>query len=482
MTTIEQAVFTSAQTDRSAGYQVVATSPGVCEADVRELTVWGPSHDALIWSATEATSVNFHPLPSGAYCVSRTMPAGAEYSGRRGARIYTQCLVVSPETLARFANNPFALLKAVSAGGSLRVHDTVPRQLAPLRLVGRAAVVDESLLGQLCHDPGPRWMAALVQAALDSPAVAVAGDVSAQRIIAGLINCMPPECRTEFSFSTGLKLSSRRPFRLVVVPDETDEQRRAIRLYDASVLSLNDELPSEFTPTESWARLVERVLKSSQVSFLGRRLSEHRDDCPLENLSAFGLQLLEELDTSLLAHGPASTESKPDQAPAFALGQPPRTNHPGNLGPAQHETTSLSPGLGESDSLNRNDEYRRGHEPHKQFQGNSPPSMPESQLAAPSKTLCPDSPDVIEKLERLDDLVYQAMSGSSDSVDELSLFWPRLRVELGEEMIAESREQYLRYALKIWEHGAGLAHADNDRQSSRAIQALDVLCVIFDEV
>ena len=55
----------------------------------------------------------------------------------------------------------------------------------------------------------------------------------------------------------------------------------------------------------------------------------------------------------------------------------------------------------------------------------------------------------------------------------------RLREELGMEMIAESREQYLRYALALWENKADL---DNDRQPARAIQALDVLCVIFDEV
>ena len=37
MALIEQAVFTSAETERSAGYQVVATSPGVSEADLVEV-------------------------------------------------------------------------------------------------------------------------------------------------------------------------------------------------------------------------------------------------------------------------------------------------------------------------------------------------------------------------------------------------------------------------------------------------------------
>src|SRR5690554_4688658 len=98
---IEQAVFTSARTDRAEGYQLVARSPGVVEEDAREISVWCPSHDSLFEDGADAVSVNFFHLPSGAYCISKSEPAGAEYSGRRGAQVYTQCLVVSPEVLSR---------------------------------------------------------------------------------------------------------------------------------------------------------------------------------------------------------------------------------------------------------------------------------------------------------------------------------------------------------------------------------------------
>ena len=482
MTSIEQAVFTSAQTDRSDGYQVVAASPGVSEADVRELAAWGPSHDAMLRSTPGATSINFHPLPSGAYCVGRTTPAGSEYSGRRGARVYTQSLVVSAEVLGRFANNPFALLKAVSASGALRAYETVPKRLNPLRLVGRAAAVDESLLGQLRQEPGPEWMATLVQAALDSPAVAVAGGIPAEKIIAGLINCLPPECRTEFSFSTGLKLSSRRPFRVVALPGDPDEQRRANRLYDLSVLDLAAKRPSEFTPTESWARLVERVLRSSQVSFLGRHLSDDHIECSLENLSAFGLQLLEELDTFLLARNPSRAECGRDGRAACGSGEP-------GCADAADDSTSSRPGpvsrgyaLEEPETPGKGNRYRRGHKPHRQFQEDLPLSAAKLDLEAPSETLSADSPETLEKLERLDDLVYEAMSGCSDTVDELKEFWTRMHAELGDELVAESREQYLRYALTIWEKSGNLADPASVRRPDRAIQALDVLCVIFDEV
>ena len=95
-------------------------------------------------------SVNFHPLPSGAWCVGYSRAAGAEFSGRGGARVYTQNLLVPPEVLLRFANNPRALLRRrARAKELLSVHDPVPSILAPLQLAGRAAAVDEGLIGEL---------------------------------------------------------------------------------------------------------------------------------------------------------------------------------------------------------------------------------------------------------------------------------------------------------------------------------------------
>ena len=115
---VEQAIFTSAVTDRAQGYQLTSRSPGISDADARELAVWGPSHDSLLEGHGATGSVNFNRLSSGAYAISRTTTGGAEYSGRGGAQVYTQFLVVSPELLARFANNPFAILRAATAVGA----------------------------------------------------------------------------------------------------------------------------------------------------------------------------------------------------------------------------------------------------------------------------------------------------------------------------------------------------------------------------
>ena len=475
MDLIEQAVFTSAETDRSAGYQVVASSPGVCEADARELAVWSPSHDALADPTPGAVSINFHPLPSGAYCVSRTAPAGWEYSGR-GARVYTQCLIVPPESLSRFANNPFALIRAALAGGSLRAYEEVPNRLEPFRLAGRAAAVDSTLLARLAANPGADWIASLIQAALNSVSIAIAGGPPAQQVIAGLINCLPPECRTEFSFSTGLRFSSRRPFRVVALSDDVDEQRRVRRLYSVTLLDLSGDPPTECKPIDSWARLIHRVLKSGRTSLLATQLSNRQMEIAIEDLDALGLQFLEELDSVQEERGaPAPLEVATDEATSG--GEAPAANlrgeDPGDLPETVPSGRPLPP------SSLPLAELQRAHQAHRRFQREGSSTAPaKCKRTVPSALLDPESPETLAMLERLDDLVYQAVAGDTGSMEQLKTFWPEVRRELGDQMLAESREQYLRYALSIWDE---YIEPDGVRQPWRAVQSLDVLCVLFDE-
>ncbi len=172
---IEQAVFTSARTEQARGYQLVAMSSGVQPDDARQLAVWGPSHGSLSDGSEGASSTNFHPLPSGNWCVSRSSAAGPEYSGRGGARVYTQCLIVPPDVLARYGNNPLTLLRAARAGGMLQVHDPVPPTLQPFELSGRAEVVDEGLLAEWFDRWDPRRVAWLVQSALTADSLIVVG-------------------------------------------------------------------------------------------------------------------------------------------------------------------------------------------------------------------------------------------------------------------------------------------------------------------
>ena len=465
MDLIEQAVFTSARTDQSAGYQLVATSPGVDKADARELAVWGPSHDALLESAPGAVSYNFHRLPSGAYCVSRTSGAGREYSGRGGFRVYTQCLLVPPLVLRRFANNPFALLRAATASGALRLYDEVPKHLEPLRLLGRATAVDSALLAQLSAGLGSYWLASLVQAALTAPRLAVTGGPAAEKVIAGVINCLPPECRTEFSFSTGLKVSSRRPFRVVALSDDREERRRAGRLYNVAVLDLSRTPPGEFAPMDSWPNFIHRALKSGRTALLVAQLSRRRADFTPEDLSLLGLQLLEELDASSLRSDSPELPVLGDNPAAGA-----RDDSPAPIS-AAHPAAEASAG-----SAN----VQQAHAAHRRFaKSSSSTAVAPNGPAAPSERLQSHNPRVQEMLGRLDEAVYEAVVGDSAALDKLEALWPKLCSELGDELLAESRLRYLQYALSIWQE---CVKPEGISDPTRSVRALDVLCTLFDEV
>jgi hypothetical protein len=436
---IEQAVFTSAETDRRAGYHLVAQSAGLTTDDAAALSAWGPSHDSLIEPGPEATSVNFHPLPSGAYCVSRTTAAGWEYSGRGGHRVYTQCLAVPPDVLARFGNNPFALLRAAMATGAIHVFDTVPQRLEPIMLAGRAPAVDQALLARLATQPGAEKVAALVHAALETECLAVVGEPNGTPLLAGLMSCLPVEVRPLFSFSTGLKYSSRRPVRVVAIPNEPATTRWMTHQTGVTVLDLTPAAPSPNLPLDGWARLVGRLLGAGRMTFLASELSKARADLTLADLPALGLQLLEDFETNALR-----SDHLAERAPAGEVEDPSgviQQAHAAHAPRSEAAATAVRP-------------------------------------AGPAHRLDPGSPAVVAKLEYLDDLVFEALSGQQRSLEELHTAWPAIQKELGDALLAESREQYLRYALQIWD---GCVSNDGVRQASRAVEALDVLCILFNE-
>jgi hypothetical protein len=440
MQRVEQAVFASLETGRATGYQVVARSDGVCKADARELAAWGPTSDSMLAFGPEAESINFHPLPSGAHCVSHTVSTGWNRSTGK-QRVSTQCLIVPPDVLARFGNNPFALYHVASVTGVWQVNGVPGPKLEPISFAEGAAPIDYALLGQLALDPGPESMAALMQAVRDAVCVAVSGTPSPAELIAGLFGCLPPECRPEFSFSTGLKFSPRRPFRIVALSGDEAERQWIAQYPKVAVLELGRGKSPQATPLDGWAQLVQRTLATGHIAFLAAQASRRRSHLNLDDLPALGLQLLEELDA----------------ADIF-----------------DHKCVEVA----------RWEDLRecgqKTHSAHRQF-GKSGAAAPTAtaSVGPPSTALDAGSPEVLEKLEQLDDLVYEAIGGHFDTMEQLRVEWPKTVAELGEALLTESREQYLRYALSIWDE---CTDANGVRNPARAIQALEVLCLLFGDL
>jgi hypothetical protein len=233
---LPQAIFTSVRGKRLDGYQLAARSDEIDDELARDLQSWGPAHDSLLFPREGIESINFHAVAAGQwYCLSRTVCSGAEYSGRAGGRIYTQMFLIPPDGLARFANNPFLVLRSLRAAGRLLVHDDVPERLRSLPLVGRAASHE-------VEEQGPDIPAgnlnALESALRQSPSVAVGGTRQVEPWFAALFRRLPLEDRPRISFSTGLKPSLGRPFKLFVAPEDPAQQRQLSRQSGVRIVEL----------------------------------------------------------------------------------------------------------------------------------------------------------------------------------------------------------------------------------------------------
>ncbi|MHB8899481.1 MAG: GAP1-N2 domain-containing protein [Thermoguttaceae bacterium] len=460
MNFVEQAVFTSAETSRTAGYQLVAQSAGITEEDGRALSAWGPSHGSLLGATRQASSINFFRLPSGNYCVSRTTASGNEYSGR-GTRIYSQCLVVCGETLKDFANNPFALVRAASGSGLLRQYEQVPAGLERVSLVGRAPTVDSGLLARSRRELGAEAVACLVEAALQCRSMAIVGASCGELAIAALLNCLPPQIRPEFSFSTGLRTSARRPFRLVALGDDPEERRRARQDEGLTLIDLGDVSGSQRRPAGGWPRAICRIVETGRTSLLSRWFDQRPTGISAEQLDALGAELLEELAGE--GAGPPKGSfprgcSRPVRPPCGAADDAVEASAEAGSSQDAHGRTQMA------------------HAAHPQFLGTS---AGEQREPGPSGELAAERPEVVASLETLDDLVFNAVKGDAASLAELQSAWPRVKAELGNELLAQSREQYLRYALQVWER---CVEAGGSRTSGQAMNALEVLCMLFDDV
>lgn len=62
----------------------------------------------------------------------------------------------------------------------------------------------------------------------------------------------------------------------------------------------------------------------------------------------------------------------------------------------------------------------------------------------------PTDPNVLARLEMLDDLMFAAIEGDATALETVIETWHKSLEELGPEVLEESRTQYLRRAQSVW--------------------------------
>lgn len=223
---VEQAIFTSVQSGRVQGYQLAAKSVGVDDHAEQALIHWGPSHGSLCDSAPEAESVNFHPIRDGQFALSRTLYGGPEYSQRGGFQLYTRFVLLEDARLYEFEFDAAALYRRARTEGGFQLDARFPSTLptADLPQAGPAAFWAPPL-----KESQRRLAAKILELLADKKPVAVFGCLNTLEVLHYLLRQSSKSVRRELSFTTGLKPTANRPFRLHFLPCDTPELRRSAK-------------------------------------------------------------------------------------------------------------------------------------------------------------------------------------------------------------------------------------------------------------
>jgi hypothetical protein len=83
----------------------------------------------------------------------------------------------------------------------------------------------------------------------------------------------------------------------------------------------------------------------------------------------------------------------------------------------------------------------------------------------------PESPEVRDLLENLDDAMFAAIAAHAGAVDRARDLWSRAVAELGPDLLEESREQYLRFAAEMTRR----FEAKEVRNPAAAVAAIEII-------
>ena len=84
------------------------------------------------------------------------------------------------------------------------------------------------------------------------------------------------------------------------------------------------------------------------------------------------------------------------------------------------------------------------------------------------------NPDVLAKLEWLDDLMFEAIDGDAVALETAVDAWKKMLEELGSDPLEESRLQYLRRAQSVWN---ALRHQPN-HPPHKVFAAIEIISLL----
>jgi hypothetical protein len=196
-------------------------------ADAQALARWAPSHGALIVDGRNRTSVNFHPLPSGRFAISRTCAGPPEYSGRGGRQLYTHFLIVDDAVIQAAGFQPFTIYRDAIALGYLLYRSELGDVLEPAALSGLHSAGGADWWANRALELGLPPLGPMRKELQSGRRLQFAYAGERMELAECLIGLLAPEIARQTSFSTSLLPSSDRPFVLTLVNEISGAQHAA---------------------------------------------------------------------------------------------------------------------------------------------------------------------------------------------------------------------------------------------------------------
>ena len=125
---------------------------------------------------------------------------------------------------------------------------------------------------------------------LSYPKLIFAGDYSDSTFVA-LFNLLPVSVRPLFTFSTRLRYSPRRGFRLVGLANDTEEQKKAARHEGCPIFNWDSPNRTPEASRHSWATWIQVALCQRSPTAVAERIGALPLDTTLEDLSSEGNRL-----------------------------------------------------------------------------------------------------------------------------------------------------------------------------------------------
>ncbi|MGL6194854.1 MAG: hypothetical protein ACRC2T_08545, partial [Thermoguttaceae bacterium] len=258
---------------------VLNSTEAVHQIDLQEMSDWFSG--TLLESAFQfhATNLFFHPLPSGNYTIGRMVPQQRGFfSFLKGQNSFlVQYLIVSPELLGVFANNPILLYQKITEQFPVLFGTHPPKKLTPVSLTVTDQVSSDSILDltqvlSVLENTGIDNVSTLVQSTLDSVCTFFTGGPAALKVISTVLNLLPISWRTELTFSTELNFSLSRPLKLVGISGGADMFNLNSSDRRISFCDLNkDSLP---VISNKWVKFIRKVILSGNFDFLRQKFCQ----------------------------------------------------------------------------------------------------------------------------------------------------------------------------------------------------------------